>query len=137
TILKHQPIRSVLDYGCGKGTLGEGFRRRYPFCRFAEYDPVTRPDWPDPADLVVCVDVLEHIAPEYLEKVLDHLSELTLRAGFLAIATRPANKTLPDGRNAHLIIESNEWWQSKIAEHFHIESMETWPGDIEMVVTPS
>jgi len=32
----------------------------------------------------------------------------------LRIDTLPARKTLPDGRNAHLIQESQDWWLSKI-----------------------
>jgi hypothetical protein len=28
----------------------------------------------------------------------------------VVMACRPSNKTLPDGRNAHQIIESPEWW---------------------------
>jgi hypothetical protein len=26
------------------------------------------------------------------------------------IAVRPSNKTLSDGRNAHLILEPSDWW---------------------------
>ena len=30
---------------------------------------------------------------------------------FFAISTRAAKKTLPDGRNAHLTVQSPDWWQ--------------------------
>ena len=39
--------------------------------------------------------------------------EAVIRAdkfAFFAISTRPAKKTLPDGRNAHLTVQSPDWW---------------------------
>lgn len=109
---------SVLDYGCGKGTL----KKALPDLDIREYDPAIegKDEMPDPAQLVVCTDVLEHIEPDMLDDVLKHIRELATDAAMLVVATRPANKTLPDGRNAHLIIESPEWWQEKISEHFEI-----------------
>lgn len=43
--------------------------------------------------------VLEHIEPECLEQVLDHLQRLTRKIALLNIVTRPANKVLADGHN--------------------------------------
>lgn len=108
---------SVLDYGCGRCTLEKalGFY-------INKYDPCV-PEFsarPDPADFVACTDVLEHIEPECLDDVLDDLQRVTRRAGYFVIATRPAAKTLPDGRNAHLIIESPEWWLPKLWNRFRI-----------------
>jgi hypothetical protein len=103
---------TFLDYGCGKRTL-QAFM---PHLNFAGYDPAI-PEFselPEPADLVVCLDVMEHIEPEYLDRVLDHIQELTLRVAVLAISTRPAHKLLPDGRNPHLIVEEPEWWLPKL-----------------------
>ena len=49
----------------------------YPFDpAFEEYGE------PQPADLVCCIDVLEHIEPEKLENVLLELSKITLNFGF-------------------------------------------------------
>jgi hypothetical protein len=64
--------------------------------------------------MVVCTDVLEHIEPEHLDAVLRHVCSLAKKAVFLQIATRPAKKCLPDGRNAHLTVQSAEWWLAKI-----------------------
>jgi len=112
----------ILDYGCGKGTLGKalGFSIK-------EYDPAIKgkDSEPDPAALVVCTDVLEHIEPEHLDAVLAHIKSLTKERAFLVVATRPANKTLPDGRNAHLIIEPLSWWMRQIEKYFQIDWTET------------
>lgn len=108
--------RSVLDYGCGQGTLGAALRQTTEGVRISEYDPaIPGKDGEAPsADLVVCTDVLEHIEPDRLTWVLEQLKSLARTAVFVAIATRPASKTLPDGTNAHLTVENGAWWQAQV-----------------------
>lgn len=97
---------AVLDYGCGKGTLS----------RVTGYDPaiVGKDGLPEPHPVVVCLDVLEHVEPELMVSVLDHLQALAQEVVFIVIATGPAQKVLPDGRNAHLIQESAGWWYGRL-----------------------
>lgn len=99
--------KDVLDYGCGKGRLQEGLD--FPI---QQYDPAIAEfnELPVPADIVVCSDVMEHIEPACVNDVVDHIRELTKKAAWWCIATRAAGKTLPDGRNCHLIIERSQWW---------------------------
>lgn len=107
----------MLDYGAGQGTLKAALVEAGFKGPIEEYDPAIKgkDGRPKPADLVTCTDVLEHCEPEKLEAVLAHIYSLTKVAAFFAIATRPATKTLPDGRNAHLIIEEPAFWRAKIA----------------------
>lgn len=128
----------ILDYGCGKGTLKEWLVGR-PEILVREYDPAIpgKNTWPTPADLVVCTDVMEHLEPEKLDMVLVHLRYLIRKKGFFVIATREANKTLRDGRNAHLIIQPIEWWQDKLKMFFKIESVTNTPEEGEYVVIVS
>ncbi len=81
-----------------------------------EYDPAIegKDGRPVFADLVVCTDVLEHIEPDRLDNVLTHLRTLARRAVFVVINTQPSNKTLTDGRNAHLIVEPAVWWYERL-----------------------
>jgi len=116
----------ILDYGCGKGMLDANMP-----CDIQQYDPCI-PKWanePIPADIVVCTDVLEHIEPDKLDAVLQHIHSLTLQRAYLSPATRAANKHLPDGRNVHLIIEEEEWWLDKIGQHFEILEKESGKYD--------
>jgi hypothetical protein len=103
---------TVLDYGCGRGSLANALKPH----RCQQYDPGVpgRDVLPKPSDVVVCTDVLEHIEPEKLDAVLDHILRLTGYFAHLVISTRPANAVLPDGRNAHLIVETPDWWLEKI-----------------------
>jgi 2-polyprenyl-3-methyl-5-hydroxy-6-metoxy-1,4-benzoquinol methylase len=111
--------RDVLDYGCGEGTLRRSFKRFGYTKTLREYDPAVRGKdrMPDPADLVVCTDVLEHVEPDKVDNVIAHLCALARKGCFLVIATRLANKELPDGRNAHLIVEGAQWWMERLTKH--------------------
>ncbi len=123
---------TVLDYGCGRGTLGTALRQmvQKPFCVFAEYDPAIegKDAPPSRADFVVCGDVLEHIEPDCLYAVLDDIRDLARKVVLLIVATRPAQKTLADGRNAHLIVEPSEWWFPKLASRWRIKEFQDRGG---------
>lgn len=117
---------NVLDYGCGKGFLGEALRQRDIPCH--DYDPaMPGKGHAEIADLVVCTDVMEHIEPEKLNAVLEHIFNMTDVALFVAISMRPAGKILADGRNAHLIIQSSEWWRVKF-EIAKFRVKKVWPS---------
>ena len=99
----------VLDYGCGEGKLTTS-RTLY------QYDPAIpgKDSLPKPADLVVCTDVLEHVEPDKIGAVLAHIFALSKKGGFFVVSLRKANLVLADGRNAHLIVKSPEWWVEAI-----------------------
>lgn len=112
--------RSVLDYGCGQGRLlVELAALLSSEVSVQGYDPAVTAFTaePDPADLVVCTDVLEHVEPAHLKAVCGHLARLTRHALFTVIATRPATKWLSDGRNAHLIVKPASWWYLQLESH--------------------
>lgn len=110
-------VKSVLDYGCGEGTLAKTMAKLGWPHKVSEYDPGVpgKGELPKPASLVACTDVLEHIEPDLLDNVLKHIYALAGKGAFIIIATRPANKKLPDGRNAHLHVEQPSYWLPKIA----------------------
>jgi len=111
---------TVLDYGAGAG----GFKKALgptPL-QIVEYEP-GREELANnniPCDFVVCIDVLEHIEPELIDEVLDDLQRCVLVGGYFMISCKLAKKLLPDGRNAHLIVESPDWWQEQLSKRFRI-----------------
>lgn len=113
---------TVLDYGCGKGRLVESLQARWPSVAVSGYDPAVESFSEQPAvsDVVVSFDVMEHIEPECLTNVLAHIKELTRVVALIEIATTPAMKTLRDGRNAHLIVESHAYWKDLLERHWRI-----------------
>jgi hypothetical protein len=126
---------SVLDYGAGKGYLAKSLD--FPIW---EYDPCVegKEESPRAADLVVCFDVLEHIEPECLTAVLADLSRCTLKLGYFVIHTKAALKSLPDGRNTHLIQENREWWEGKLKQFFTLgaDSVKEVGSHLHVVVLP-
>lgn len=122
---------TVLDYGCGKGKLKEALADPE---WMREYDPAIdgKDGPPEKADLVICTDVLEHIEPEFLNNVLDDIARLSERAVFLVIATQPAEKTLADGRNAHLSLHDAEWWRRKLSDKFFISTWSATKHELQM-----
>jgi 2-polyprenyl-3-methyl-5-hydroxy-6-metoxy-1,4-benzoquinol methylase len=124
----------ILDYGCGKGQIAK-FRPTLPI---KNYDPAI-PEFssdPEPADLVICLDVMEHIEPECLDNVLEHLRKLIKKVGLISVSTRLAKKHLPDGRNAHLIVEEPEWWLPKFLKHFRMQEYVRSENGFHVVVYP-
>jgi len=123
--------RDVLDYGCGKRTL----ERALGFS-IANYDPCIEglDKSPEEHDIVACTDVLEHIEPDCLDEVLKDIRRCTKKSAFLLIATRPAVKTLADGRNAHLIQEGQGWWKERlVARGFEIGNVIPGTGEFGVI----
>lgn len=127
---------TLLDYGCGRGTLATALTAA-PYA-VREYDPAIpgKDEPPEPADLVVCTDVLEHIEPECLDDVLADLARLSRKATWMVIATQPAMKALPDGRNAHLIVEPVGWWIGKIEANWRWRSFTNYGAAFQCTATP-
>jgi hypothetical protein len=73
---------------------------------------------------ILRIDVLEHIEPDCLENVLDHLAKLTECVAFITVHTGPAGKTLPDGRNAHINQQPMSYWLSKLWQRFDLHTVQ-------------
>lgn len=124
---------SILDYGCGKGYLA----KQIPFPIW-EYDPAIpgKDESPRPADVVVCTDVLEHIEPDKLLPVLADLKRVVKKVGYFTIHTGPAQKTLADGRNAHLIQQHRQWWKNRLKAFFQVGKIIESGPELHVVVAP-
>lgn len=119
-LCKRLQIDAFLDYGCGKQALGIALE---PFgIKATNYDPAF-PEFatsPEPHELVVCTDVLEHVEPECLDAVLEDLRRVTKLIAFLVIATKHSKKSLIDGTNPHKIVQPKEWWVGKLGGMFDL-----------------
>jgi hypothetical protein len=86
--------------------------------------------------MVACIDVLEHIEPDCLDDVLDHLAGLVQRLGFFTVHTGPAIKVLPDGRNAHLTQQPARWWLPKLLDRFDLMMFQKTEQGFWVLVAP-
>ena len=61
---------------------------------------------------VVTTDVLEHCPKEDVPWIVDEIFGFATEFVYANIACYPAQKTLPNGENAHCTIENPEWWKN-------------------------
>lgn len=109
----------LLDYGSGKG---DQYKRPYNLDKAWEvnvtcYDPGVPEFSQFPSgtfDGVICCDVLEHVPEEDVQRTLIRIFSVADQFVFLSIATVPAKKSLPDGRNVHLTVKPKTWWDVQI-----------------------
>ena len=127
-LIRDNRWESIHDYGAGKQRLPETLEQLGVEVAYSAYDPVF-PEYgsPQSADLVCCIDVLEHIEPEHLDAVLDDLQRIITGVGFLTIHTGAAKKVLSDGRNAHLIQKPSSWWLPRLCERFEVVHLTSLP----------
>jgi hypothetical protein len=136
--MESMQLRSLSDYGAGKQRLKQALNELgLTGFEYLPYDPAF-PEYGEPrsADLVCCIDVLEHIEPDYLDAVMADLARITIRVGLFTIAPGPAAKTLPDGRNAHLIQQPSSWWLPRLCNDFEIMKLDTNNHGFWCVVIP-
>ena len=115
---------NVLDFGCGKGW-------QYTRQNVHEDWGIPKPTLYDPYvakynkiasysakyfDLVLCVDVMEHILPEEVDSVLHSVFFLG-NSVYFHIDTKPAIKKFSDGTNFHVSLHNEEWWTNKLNEY--------------------
>jgi hypothetical protein len=120
----------ILDYGCGKGTLKPAIQAIAPDLRVLEYDPAVegKDQLPEgEVDLIAAMDVMEHIEPAYLDAVLHTMAGLRPKLVILKIALTPAKKNLPDGRNAHILLQPSAWWFEKLQGFFAVTKCQELP----------
>jgi len=94
-LVKHSAIRSISDYGAGKCNLRRGLGEcGIRDIEYLPYDPAF-PEYglPMPADLVCCIDVLEHVEEEHLGTCSQSLHALpTGSVSFQYTWGRPARR---------------------------------------------
>ena len=131
TIAKYD-VRSLLDFGAGKGLVSQSLRDRFEGLDVISYEPSNPSTFlPDEVDMTFSKDVLEHVEPDQLEYTLYDLHQRTRKVHYHLIACHKAHHYMPDGRNAHIIVETPDWWQRKLRSMgFIIHEERVW-GEIK------
>lgn len=145
-VIAYFNCKSISDYGAGKLRLRQGLETAGLNFKTAEsdqgieyypYDPVF-PYYGSPraADIVCCIDVLEHIEPECLDAVMLDLQSIVSKLGFFTVHTGPADKLLSDGRNAHLTQQPYGWWRQLFDKYFIVQHAESSEGGFWVLLRP-
>lgn len=121
-LIKENNVKNILDYGCGKAKFHSILfnNKKVPGSPMGiditPYDPAV-PDFANKPtgqyDLVLCVDVMEHVQEDKVEEVLKDIFTFSNRV-FLTITCYAATQTLVNGKNAHYTIKEPDWWKEKL-----------------------
>ena len=127
-IIKKNQIETMLDYGCGKGFFysnasnqnGIKINSLKDYWKIAIdlYDPCYEKnsfiDEKKKYDLVISIDVLEHIPSQDTDWFLEKIISKAKKYVFINVACYPAIAILPNGKNAHINVNEPKWWHEKI-----------------------
>lgn len=117
---------SILDYGCGKGTLKAAYDGICGSLPFYRYEPCIEPivDERQPCDIVMCTHVLEHIEPHLLDDVIHDIARLTKKACFISVSySYDSHKKLSDGRDSNLVVLKPEEWHNRLTSITDMKSI--------------
>ena len=131
-MIKENNCKTLLDYGCGKAIpyskkecksigLKKPVQELCNLDSFALYDPaypkynkLTKKKY----DIVVCTDVMEHIAEQDIDWVLKDILSHSKKTVFLNISCQPALKYFKKGKfkgqNVHVSVFNGTWWSDKV-----------------------
>jgi SAM-dependent methyltransferase len=125
---------TLIDLGCGPGRAGAKLRDAGLSVTFLDIT-VAAPDptsiakpfieaclWELPPmpvyDWAYCCDVLEHIPPSKVDKVLDNIRVITGKGAFLQIALWPESWGNEIHETLHLTVKPSQWWKPKISKRW-------------------
>lgn len=127
-LIAEHDCKTLLDYGCGKQTLTKSLTAVQCYL----YDPAIEGlEFPRVADIVTCTDVMEHVEPELVDDVLEHLFSFCKKVAYFVICGEKCTRKMADGTNAHRTIESKEWWADKLIKYGDLYSMKATREDVE------
>jgi len=124
--------KSILDYGSGYGMMKQLMQEDYPNeYEIHEYEPgiVGKDLDPIACDMTISFDVLEHIEPNKIDNVLQHIYDKTNKIAYHNICCIPAQGSFPDGRNFHLLVKKPSWWIKKFEDKWDIISSSSGAKD--------
>jgi 2-polyprenyl-3-methyl-5-hydroxy-6-metoxy-1,4-benzoquinol methylase len=143
-ILNHiqQPVRSILDAGCGIGLLQGPFAKALPRARYSglEASPYLceRFGWiqgslvdfhvPKPFDLVVCYDVLQYLPDADAARAIENFPKLTRAALYVSALTAEdwrenCDRSRTD-RAVHL--RPGAWYRRRLKKFFNYIGCGVW-----------
>lgn len=132
--LNTKKYQTIIDISSGKGILIKIIQEKFSnidICstdikkfndinvKFIKLDLTNKDDFnniPDKYDLLLCLDVLEHIEEEYIDNILEFLSSLSATFCF-SIAN---HSDIKNEYELHLIQKNKRWWNKKLKIYYNI-----------------
>jgi SAM-dependent methyltransferase len=149
--LENHNVRTVLDAGCGAGRMIRSLKRKMPQLDVYgmdiaknSIDPrlkdvfINQCIWdesPMVYDAVFCIDVLEHLPEDKVEKSIRNLRSWAKKLLLLSICMKTDNfgKALID-EPLHLTVKPARWWLERIMDLGEIEFLMASPTTLDVVI---
>jgi hypothetical protein len=119
-IIKQYNCKTMLDYGCGKGTQYSGdeldFAQLIGINSYNLYDPAYEKYKELPVgkwDLTVCLDVLPFIPEEDIDVVKNLMLSMT---NTLCVVGLHSDLQARKSKKPFVCIKSEEWWEEKLQD---------------------
>ncbi len=128
-------IRSILDLGCGIGTLRKPLLKRFPKATYTGVDispyacakfgwecaSVSEYSSLDSFDLVICHDVLQYLSDKDAGAAIRNLNALCRSVLYFSVLTKEdwsdnCNKSLTD---SDVNLRSTNWYRRRLRRYFH------------------
>ena len=146
----------IIDLGCGRGTARNMFKKYKEYVgvdiagqHIVEMQKEAGPndtfivgnicDLPfedNYFDVGICIDVLEHIPPEFVEQAVREITRVCKNL-IVSISTIPSKNLDFEGKNLHLCQQSPAWWRAAFEHEVNI-TQETvlGIGNISFIMGP-
>jgi hypothetical protein len=120
------PDGLVIDFGCGTGRAAVKIKEYGCFVQLIDFTdnsrdpaaialPFRQHDLTEPLNMMAkygyCTDVMEHIAPENVDTVIQNIMAAA-RTTFFQISTVPDNLGAIIGQQLHLTVRPHQWWKA-------------------------
>jgi len=143
-----KPDALILDFGCGTGRASVELAKRghevflidfADNCRDEEAMSLPFIEWdlcekiPSTAAYGICCDVMEHVRPDDVLKVLDNIMHSAEKV-FFSIGTTPDSCGVLIGQELHLTVRPHEWWHQALSTFGTIQFEQDVEGQSLFVV---
>jgi len=133
-----KPDGLVIDFGCGTGRAALKIKEYGCYVQLIDFtdnsrDPAAselafrQHDLTEPLALMAkwgyCTDVMEHIAPESVDKVINNIMAVA-KTTFFQISTVPDNLGAIIGQQLHLTVRPHSWWRDTFIKMGYIVQWE-------------
>ena len=137
-ILKLKPL-SIIDVGCGRNGLKKEILNQSNIKKFIGVDIAAKeadiissadniPCKNNEFDLLVSLDVLEHIPESLIEDTLKEWARVSKRF-YLKIAMFEEHHSL-SGEHLHLCVKKHDWWEKKLKKYTEVIKKELITGTL-------
>ncbi len=116
-LINANKVQTLLDYGSGLGQVPSNLELDHEV-KVQLYDPAVEQfvAEPQPAEMLICLDVLDVVEQDCIDEVLDHLQRLTQKMAFISVNTAAADESANKGLKYHPV----EWWLPKLMQRFEL-----------------